>query len=388
MGNKPTLVFIASRFPYPLEKGDKLRSYNLIQGLAEQYSILLIIVSNEPVLDPWKKKLAPLVSEIHIFRLNRTLMVMRLLMNLFFNAPFQVAYFTERRIVKKIQHLLRQTKPDHIFCQMLRPAEYVKNYHSCYKTLDYMDALSVGMQRRSKTNGFFLRKLYRMEAERLKDYEQRIAHYFEFHTMISEQDAQFLKSSKDQKIHIIPNGIDTEYFAPLEHVPKVYDLVFVGNLSYPPNIHAMQWFCERVLPLNPSINLLIAGANPSVKLQSIEKNNTQVTVKGWQDDIRKVYASGRIFIAPMQIGTGLQNKLLEAMAMEIPCISTSLAASALPGNPFIVADEPKDMLNAIMNLLKDQQESLNRGKKGRKFVLEHYSWKTHVASLTELIRPS
>ena len=74
--------------------------------------------------------------------------------------------------------------------------------------------------------------------------------------------------------------------------------------------------------------------------------------------------------------------------MEIPCISTSLAASALPGNPFIVADEPKDMLNAIMNLLKDQQESLNRGKKGRKFVLEHYSWKTHVASLIELIRPS
>ncbi|NBN98126.1 MAG: hypothetical protein EBV19_02650 [Flavobacteriia bacterium] len=94
MGNKPTLVFIASRFPYPLEKGDKLRSYNLIQGLSEQYSILLIIVSNEPVLEPWKKKLEPLVSEMHVFRLNRALMVMRLLMNLFFNAPFQVALST------------------------------------------------------------------------------------------------------------------------------------------------------------------------------------------------------------------------------------------------------------------------------------------------------
>ena len=229
-----------------------------------------------------------------------------------------------------------------------------------------------------------------MEAARLKEYEQRIFNYFEFQTMISQQDLHYIAHPDQRKIRVIPNGIDTEYFHPMKDIQARFDLVFVGNLSYAPNIDAMRWFAEHLLSRRPTWTLLIAGANPSPTFVQSLKKYPNITVEGWQEDIRKAYARGKIFIAPMQIGTGMQNKLLEAMAMGIPCLTTPLASEALeivPGRDLRVGNDAEEMEKHIVHLLENPEEAEILGRQGRARVREIYGWERAVKALDELITP-
>lgn len=388
MDKRPTLVFIASRFPYPLEKGDKLRGYNLIKGLSKTHQIHLITLTNEPINQSWYDEIAPYVVQIDIFPLGKIGQWIRILGCVFTQQPFQLAYFTSYSIKRKIKKRLSEINPDHIFCQMIRPAEYVKNYHRCFKTIDYMDTLSIGMERRAKKAPWYTRWIYHMEAARLKEYEQRIFNYFEFQTMISQQDVHYIAHPDQRKIKVIPNGINTDFFYPMKDHETTYDLVFVGNLSYAPNIDAMKWFAAQVLTREPHWRLLIAGANPtSAFIQSLKKY-PNVYVEGWQPDIRSAYSKGTIFIAPMQIGTGMQNKLLEAMAMGLPCVTTPLASDALnatPGKELLVGSTAEELTAHIKYLLNNPKDAKILGEQGRIMVSNTYSWESAVNTLNELI---
>lgn len=390
MDKRPTLLFMTSRFPYPLEKGDKLRAYHLIKGLSKTYQIHLFALSSESIDASWNKELSPYVVSIQHFHLNKFAQWVRLIGCLFTNQPFQLAYFTSYRLKRTIKKSISTLTPDHIFCQMIRPAEYVKNYHRCNKTIDYMDALSVGMERRAQKAPWYTRWVFNMEAARLKEYEQRIFNYFEFQTMISHQDVHYIAHPDQRKIRVIPNGIDTEYFHPMKDIQASFDLVFVGNLSYAPNIDAMRWFAEHLLTKRPTWTLLIAGANPSPAFVQSLKKYPNITIEGWQEDIRRAYARGKIFVAPMQIGTGMQNKLLEAMAMGIPCLTTPLASEALeivPGRDLWVGNNAEAIEEHIVYLLDNPEEAEALGDQGRKTVREIYGWGRAVNALDSLITP-
>lgn len=385
MGHKKRMVFITSRFPYPLDKGDKLRAYHLIKQLSLNYDIFLIALSDEMVRPEWSDELASYTTEIRIFRLRKIGILLRLFQNVFQSKPFQIAYFTDFLIQRKIKKLLVDFEPDHIFCQMIRPAEYVKNYHRCRKTIDYMDILSLGMERRALKSRWISKLVFKLEAQRLVDYEQRLFNYFEFHLMISQQDANGFPYELRNKLIIIPNGIDTEYFAPNVDIKPSFDLVFVGNLSYAPNIDAVKWMCLNILKNREELRLLIAGSDLGPGLKSFVDRYPNATILGWQEDIRSIYAKGKIFLAPMQMGTGLQNKILEAMAMQLPCITTSLASAAIPESPLIVANLPHEMLDSINMLLHNTEHAIQLGQHGRVFVQSNYAWETCVSRYEQII---
>jgi sugar transferase (PEP-CTERM/EpsH1 system associated) len=382
------IVVLTSRIPYPLEKGDKLRIFHQIKHLSESHEICLICLNeNSQPIDT--SVLREMVSEFHVVQISKWKIPFRLFFALFHNLPFQVEYFLERKNKKKIEAIIQDFNPNHIYCQLIRTAEYVKDLFQFDKTLDYMDAFSAAAMRRAETEKGLRKLFWKVEFSRVKNYERGIFDYFKHHSIISHQDRNLLAIPSNQNIEIVPNGVDTSHFKNL-NLPKKYDLVFAGNMNYPPNIAAAIFLVEEILPILqsqfPNITMLIAGANPSSDVQKLASEN--VTVSGWMNDIREAYCESRVFVAPMFIGAGMQNKILEAMSSELPVITTSLAAEAFPEknlSKLIEANTAFEFARAIQYYLLNETAQEEDGKKNRIYVEEKYSWKISNQKLEQCI---
>jgi sugar transferase (PEP-CTERM/EpsH1 system associated) len=378
------LFILTSRFPYPLDKGDKLRAYHQIKELSKNNSICLVSLTEKKIDKAHIMELEKICTEIYVFKLKKWKILINLFVGLFSNKPFQVKYFYQSTIHKKINRIIKDFKPDHIYCQLIRCASYVQHNYHYKKTIDYMDAFSKGIERRINQSGW-MKPIFKAEANRLLKFENLCFEYFDHHTIISEQDRDCIFHEKKENIKVISNGIDANYFKPVK-INKSFDLVFVGNLSYAPNIDTALYICNELLPALltkiPTISILISGANPSRAVTSLQ--NEHVTVKGWIEDIRTSYASAKIFIAPLRIGTGLQNKLLEAMSMEIPCITSTMVNKALMATDkkdLLIGDTKEEYIELILQLLNNEQLCNSIGKNGRKYIVDNFNWKTSTQQL-------
>jgi polysaccharide biosynthesis protein PslH len=374
------IFVLLSRVPYPLEKGDKVRAYHQIKELSKHHDVHLCCLSDTNVHPNEIAHLESIVHKITVIPLSKWRQWMQLALALFSKLPFQVAYFKQQPAQSLVETLLNEFKPDHILCQMVRTADYVKTNFHVNKTLDYQDALSSGYERRSKTGHWLLRGLFKMEAERLKRYEQIIFDYFDYHWIISEQDRQLIQHSERQKMFIVPNGVDSDLFFP-DRSPKIYDVVFAGNMAYAPNIDCAQRLVNEIWPLIkfhlPDARLLIAGAQPTKEVLSLASEQNQIVVSGWMDDIRVAYRSSKILLAPMNIGTGMQNKILEAWSCGVPCITSTLVAGGFgkqSQTPLLVADSNESFANMCAQLIKDENQLLQMSLKCRQFVIDQYTW--------------
>jgi sugar transferase (PEP-CTERM/EpsH1 system associated) len=382
---KPTIFFLTSRFPYPLEKGDKLRAFHQIKCLSEKYNIILCSLTLTNVKDEWKNELNKYCSEIHVIKLNRFSVYIGTAKMFFKQQPFQIGYFFQKKIKSKIHKIINENNVNYIYCQLVRCAEYVKDIHTIPKVLDFMDALSIGMYRRAEITSGLKKIIYKIEADRLKTYENKIFDYFDSHTIISEQDRKFISHPLNKSIIVVENGID-EYFFNFDSscIKKEYDIVFVGNLSYPPNVESCLFIANRIIPYfeakGEPITVLLSGANPSQAVLKLNENKN-ITVGGWVDDIRESYCQGKVFVAPLFIGTGLQNKLLEAMALNIPCVTTTLANKALgaiDGENILIANDSKEFYEKITRLIGDNNAKNKLVKNAKEFVMTNYSWENSV----------
>ncbi len=385
------LLILLSRFPYPLEKGDKLRAYHQIRELSKNHEIFLHCLSDEKVKTDWKSELEQYCVELHVHELNKFLIYFNTASQLFTNKPYQVGYFYQRRIQKKINANIRKIQPDHIYCQLIRTTEYVKNFHGIKKTLDYMDALGKGMERRAEIRKGLKKKLLSIEGKRLSEYENRIFDYFDAHTIISEQDRAFIGHPQNEEIVVVENGISAKFFDFNEKIEKDHEIVFNGNMNYPPNIECAEFLVRKVIPLLyeglKDSKVLLSGANPHERIKKLG-NNPKVNVTGWVEDIRYSYCRGRVFAAPMFIGTGLQNKLLEAMALGLPCITTPLVNNALnapDGVAILIASNENEFAVKIQKLLTDSDFAAKIAENGREFVRSRYSWKDTVIRLNDIL---
>ena len=381
-------MVLTSRFPYPLEKGDKLRVYHQIVGLAKTNEIILCSLADRPVSEEHLDQLRPYCSSIHIFRLSKWLIYPRIIRWFLKGESIQVGYFTNYLIRKKITKLIFSENPDHIYCQLVRMAEYVKDIFHVSKTLDYMDAFSKGMERRAADSPFPLSYIFKKESKYLRDYEAKVFYDFDLCTIISEQDRDYIKNPYGDQIKVVPNGVDTNTFS-FEEKPKAeVDLLFVGNMSYYPNVKAAEYLVQKIDAIlktkGKKLKINIAGANPSPQVQALAGENVEVS--GWVDDIVATYHSARIFVAPLFHGSGLQNKILEAMASGVPVITTTQTNNAIkasPGEELILADDAESFVLAIERLLEDEAYFMELRMKARKFVEQNYSWDVFVKVLLD-----
>ena len=373
------IFVLLPRIPYPLEKGDKLRAFNQIKQLAKRNEIVLCALNDNPKVSEQDafRALQPYCQSINFIKISKPQILLGLIRAFLKGLPMQCGYFYNRKAAKRIDALIAKHKPDMLFGQLLRVAEYIR-YKNFPKTIDYQDIFSYGMKRRADIASPITRPIYNMEYCRLKRYEAAIFEDFDVKTIISEPDRALFPHEKRDEILVIPNGVDHDYFKPQER-EKLYDLVFTGNMSYPPNVNAVEYLATEIMPIVwktlPETKLYIAGATPDPKVK--KATSERIIVSGWLDDIRDAYAQSRVFIAPMRIGTGLQNKLLEAMSMRLPAITSPLANASLgakPNEEILVGSNAEEMANNIITLLTDTQKAEQIAQAGNDFTNRVYDW--------------
>lgn len=373
------IFVLLPRIPFPLEKGDKLRAFNQIKQLAKHNEIVLCALSDDPKVSEQDAfhALQPYCQSVNFIRITKPQILLGLLRAFLKGLPLQCGYFYNRKAARKIDALIAKHKPDMLYGQLLRVAEYIR-YKNLPKAIDYQDIFSYGMKRRADIASCITRPIYNMEYHRLKRYEAAIFENFDIKSIISEPDRDLFPHERRDEILIIPNGVDHDYFKPQER-EKQYDLVFTGNMSYPPNVNAVDYLANDILPIVwktlPEVKLYIAGATPDPKVKKAASD--RIIVSGWLDDIRDAYAQSRAFIAPMRIGTGLQNKLLEAMSMRLPAITSPLANASLDAKPneeILVGNNAEEMAQHIITLLTDKEKAEQIAQAGFDFTNRVYDW--------------
>lgn len=378
------LLFLTSRFPYPLDRGDKLRAYYHLRALSQQHEIVLVAISDEGVSEEDRAVVASFCAEIHVLPLSKMQIALNLANSLLNGLPAHVAYFYSPALHLQIREIAEKAAPDAVFCQLIRMAPFLKGLELPV-FLDYMDAFSLGMKRRAEQSGL-LRQLWQREAKRLTQYEAKIFGYTHFRYIISAQDRDALAIADASLIRIAPNGVDTAYFQFSATPVPQHDVVFVGNMGYFPNVEAAKFLVQRIMPLVweqlPQAKVLLAGARPHNEVKALA--DSRVSVSGFVEDIRTAYADGKLFVAPLFAGSGQQNKMLEAMSLGIPCITTTLVNNAIGATPdaeILIADTAEAFAAQIIAVLSSPQQAAAIAQQAHTFVAKTYSWEAATAPI-------
>ncbi len=378
------VLVVLSRVPWPLEKGDKLRAYHLMREWSAKHDIYLFCLTDNKVHSEAEAKLNDICKNVVICRIPKIHILYRMALGIINKLPFQVNYFYSKSAQMRFDDLVDEIIPDHIFCQLARTAEYPRRYRLINKSIDYMDAFSTGMLRMSNKASWPLKSLMRIEHNRLRNYENEIQREFQSKYIISEQDREQLNYVSD--LTVVPNGIDPCFLGDVSIEQKRYDILFTGNMSYRPNVESAKFLISEVMPLVwdkiPNATVCLCGANPSNSIKSL--SSKRVVVTGWVDDIAEVYHSSRMFVAPMIVNTGLQNKLLEAMACGIPCVTTTLANNALKAtnqNEILIGDNSEELASAIFSILMNVELSDKIAKNGSNYVRKNFTWPSAAAMM-------
>lgn len=372
------ILCVLSRYPWPLEKGDKLRAYHFLRVIARQHRVHLVALSRHNPSNADIDELHTFCRSVHVIRFRWWHILGGLFWALWHKKPFQVGYFRSNFARGAVEKIAKGLRPEVIFAQLIRVVPLVERLHGI-KIIDFQDAFSMNMERRAAISHGMAKALFRREAHTIRRYERLVFDTFDRHIIIAEPDRDAVDHPNRKTILVVPNGVDFSWFQPDHLSNKRFDILFTGNMGYPPNIEGACRLARDILPgvrkSIPGATLLIAGANPSAQVKRLEGKGIKVT--GWLDDIRDAYTSARIFVAPMCSGSGLQNKLLEAMAMRMPCVTTPLANASLqaePGRQIVEAETTEDITDAIVRLLQLPSLASELADAGFAFVKEQYNW--------------
>lgn len=382
------VAVVLTRIPFPLMKGDKLRAYYQIKELSKEHEIHLFCLNYKDEEEKAKQELYKYCKTIHIEKLNLFTSLWRVAFSLLSAIPFQTAYYNSCRAKKRLCEFVDKNEIDVCYFQFVRLAPFAKRIKQ-KKVLDFQDTLSVNMKRRADKSNLISRLIFSYEAKKLAKYEAKMFKCFDALTIITEADRELLKTDRKDEVSIIANGVAESYFEYPQRENKPFDLLFSGAMSYAPNIDAAEYLIKEIMPIvwqeRPDVKIAIAGGGAPTSLQKLA--NERVVMPGWVDDMKEYYSQSKVFIAPMQIGTGLQNKLLEAMAMNMPCITSPLANQALKAKDkteILIANNAKEYADCVLRLLDNPTLAKEIADAGKDYVYQHYSWKTNCDRLSEI----
>jgi sugar transferase (PEP-CTERM/EpsH1 system associated) len=389
------LLFIANRFPYPPYRGDKLKIFNLASVLSKNHEIHLITFAEQKSDYDHVNEVSHIFSKIHIIDLPRWKSVVNVAIGMFGSRPLQVNYFRSRKFRNELAGLLGENSYDAIHVQHLRMAQYAIKYKDRFRILDMPDAFSLYWQRRkSVKRNFFAKLLDDIESARVMKYESYILDEFNLNLVCSSEDLAFLENAHgDSRIKLLPNGVDTAKFRPMQHdYSHSHTLLFTGNMDYAPNVDAVLYFVSDVFPLIkrkfPEVKFIIAGQRPIDKVKELA-NGRDILVTGFIEDLSVMYNEASVVVAPLRFGAGTQNKVLEAMAMGIPVVCSNIGFEGLginDGEGAFMRTDKEGFADQVSALLADQSLRETTGKKGTDIISSKFSWETIALTLEGYFR--
>ena len=312
--------------------------------------------------------------------------------NIWRRQPLQLLYYRSRNMQKLVDRLLAKEKFEAVYVHLFRMAPYVINHRQLYRIVDLTDVISSEIGASLPYRAWASRVLYSHEQMRIAEYERRVVGWAEEAWLISERDKLKLAESCPQaNLHRIPNGVDLTRFFPTEHKKPAHNMLFVGHMGVFRNIDAVMYLVYEIMPKVrreiPDIQLNIVGAGTSPQISGLEKH-AGVTVLGYVSDLNGQLNQSTVFVAPIRFSAGIQNKVLEAMAMDKPVVTTSKALQgikAIPEKHILVADDAAEFASKVCLLLKNKLKKEKIASNARKFVKATYNWENNMNKLKEIL---
>ncbi len=405
------ILFLCLRCPYPPQRGDRIRSYNIIKQLSKRHKITLVFFSESDVDIDAVKELETFCEHIEWVRFNKMFALLNTAIHCFSRLPLQLHYWYNPKMQRVINDLLSTEKFELIHAQLFRMGQYVSKVDGMAKVLDLTDSLALNLSRRAELDCTPKRFLVKLEEKRVRRYEVEIMKSFDSGTVVAEFDRDYLlKQDMNLNLSVVPMGVDLEYYKPIpeqdestkpesesiesteEDIPKTNgkNLLFTGTMNYFPNSDAVIYFCNDIFPLikerHSDVNFYIVGNHPTEQVRRLAEQKG-VIVTGYVEDIRPYFKKASVFVAPLRAGSGIQTKNLEAMAMGTPVVTTSIGAMGLEADldsDLLIADTPEIFADKVIDLLENPTHRRDLANAGRKRVEQSYDWNVLVNRLEQV----
>jgi len=402
MGNASTIpskkiLILTPQFPYPPHQGTTMRNYNLIAGLAQRHEVHLLAFG-----DPVESKDTPLdelCKSIQVVAPPERTMGQRLWGLFFSRLPDMAQRLPSVEFGERLAATIARVRPDIVEVEGIELAQYLfqaeqirSGDQSPLLVYDDHNAEYVLQQRAFETDarqpGRWIPAAYSfIQWQRLRGYERRACETADRVVAVSETDAGVLRDLVPQlEPEVVPNGVDmalcTEEVPPLAEGmgPSEGDLVFTAKMDFRPNVDAVQWFAQEILPLileeAPDTRFWVVGKDPHPRLAPLAKNPA-IVMTGWVDDVRPFIAGAGVYVVPLRMGGGTRLKVLEAMAMGKAIVSTTVGSEGFEvtsGRELVLGDTPAQFAAAVVGLLRDPQRREELGKVARDFAASGYDW--------------
>ena len=382
------ILFIASRFPQDLRRGDELRAYQHLRELAKRHAITLLAFAPRGAQTEAQAEIRACCDRVVTVEQGTLARLIRAVRALPASLPLQVAMNDTHRFRDALTRLLRGARFDVVHVQLARMGEVLPLLGELPCVLDLVDALSLNMARRAERDTGPMRLLASFEAARLRPYERGLCTRAAAVAISSVGDRAALGDDL-AALHVVANGVDADQFAFSAQAREPDRLVLGGNLGYFPNVDATIWFVREVLPLlrarRPHVEIDLVGARPAAALRRLARNRPGVRLVGPVADMPLHLSRAAVAVVPMRAGSGQQMKILEAMGCGTPVVATSRAAAgldAVAGRDLLVADDAPAFADAVWRLLDDQVLADRLVRSARALVEEHYTW-VHSARAIE-----
>ena len=384
------ILYLTLRLPIPpLVKGDTLRDFYIIKELASRgHTITLVSFYRKLEKDDLHvEMLKKYCQEIKLVKFDVKKQALHLLKGVYSVKPFQVLLYSSKSFQHEVDTLLDQEHFDIAYAHFARLAHFLRAYHMP-KIIDFQDSFEKNMKDRYlKEKNVFIKIAALIESKRMKVYEKHVSQDFSYSTVVSERDLDPHRTN----MFVVPNGLQDVKTLQVRDT-KANGLLFMGNMSYFPNEDAALFLIKEVMPILskqlPNVKLYIVGNLPSKKLQKYHSRHIVVT--GFVPDMYPFIAKSRIAVAPLRYGTGMQNKVLDAMAAGIPQIVSRRAAEGfhnLSGEEFIISEcEKREFSQHIIDIWNDLQLQEQLIENGKNYVFSNYSWGKSVEILEELFQ--